>query len=731
MQDGQEWLRNFSEDTVERTAVTFVVNTVLPAMEDALPKLVANQEVLVGTTIPGREYSNCTVASIDVKELSLREKTKYGVVSRKLAWQRLDSPTALILDLSQKVAARTTTWTDRRPLLALILLSRNAKLFDDAVKDLPEAAERADWERLRRTLERATAESKALRTWQKAIETRREGERTAAYRLLLELQASRSAVYERYGGRARKLTAELAVGVAEVAGGALVRESAAQVDNDASAALVKVLLAGARYGAADFPEKADLEPLRRRAVAGLPREGGLLLQLQQVRRQPQHFIIPFARPAAPGIPSLAMRMYQAASEASGNLVPGQADMLAVLEGPCLLELGDWAGAERLGARLQESSLAALPPPARAAAWFSRGLTESRFGVVTEKTITEALRQCVRELGDKADSEFVLLPQVLALEYGIFLRGGEQDLQPYLAATAAPAPRGPTADLRARLILDLAALSLDRRQAEAAARLVPAVFATTGTAAEWGLADAELTLARLSMTRSKDAQALVAAMAGFDSRSINEWNLRLVASIALARDQLNEAVWRTASEWIGLKGMSFGPVGGTAVYDLTLARIGQRLAAGDLKGADDTAAWVLALPHPCLAPYYARLTFVRWGVARLQGGGGTRELGEQVDAASCANRIEKTLARLPRGDAQRDKAKEAMRDSLEGKFWFDWLTASERLANAASQDGRRTVERFAVARLPRAEQILGNGMVDWAERSHPATPGQDRNTPTTP
>jgi hypothetical protein len=428
------------------------------------------------------------------------------------------------------------------------------------------------------------------------------------------------------------------------------------------------------------------------------------------------------------MPSLAIRMCQAARDVEGNLPPGQAETLAALEGPSLLELGDWAGAERLLAKLPENAFAALPPPARAAAWFSRGLTEARFGVAAEKAITEALRQCARELADNAEGEFVLLPQILALEYGIFLRSGEQDLQPYLADAGNLTPRGPVADLRTRLILDLAALGIDRRQTDDVARLVPAVLSATEGAADWGLADAERTLLRLAMARSKDATGLLAAMGELDAHGSNEWHLRLVASAALAREPLDEGVWRAANEWISLKGMTFGPVGGTAIYDLVLARIGQCLAAGDLQGADATAAWALSLTCPCMAPYYARLTFTRWGVARLQGEAGQRELGEQVEAASCANRQEKALSRLFRNETQRDKAREAVHDSLEGRFWLDWLTVADRLGSAGSKDTRRSPERFAPARLPRAEQLLAKGLVEWAGRPPPGNAGQDRGKP---
>jgi serine/threonine-protein kinase len=723
MQAGQEWLLRFADDSTERATVTFIVHTVLPAVEEALPKLAANSGVLVGLKMPGREYPNCTVAAVDVKDITLREQTQYGVAARKVSWQRLDGPTALVLHLSQKVAMRTATWAERRPFLALLLLSRNPKLFDDAVKDLPEATEKADWERLRARLARAAPESKALRTWQKALEAHREGERTTAYRLLLELQATRSGVAERYGERAQRLAGELSAGVPDVAGGTLLRESAAQAAVDAHTALAKVLLASNRYGAADFPERSGMEALRRRILTGLPLEAPLLAQ---VRRQPQHLIVPFGRPVATGVPSLASRMLQAAKETGTEGGAGQTDALAALQGPALLELGDWAAAERLLSNVPDEALAALPPPGRAAAWFSRGLLESRFGTVSEGPITTALHLCSRELTGKADSEFMLLPQILALEYGLFLRSGAADLQPYLAGSGSMAPRGPSSELRARLILDLGALSLNRGQAVTAARLVPSVFAATGAVADWGLSDAELALLRRALAPSTDAKTLLAAMGALDRRSCNERHLRLVASTVLAWDAIDEGVWGRAKEWVSLNSMAYGPVGGTALYDLALGRIGQRLAVGDLKGAEETAAWALGLSSPCLAPYYARLVFARWGIARLQGGAGNRELGETVEAASCASRVEKAVARCFRGETQRDKAKDAVRGRPEGEFWLDWLLTIERLAGTDDKLSQTSGEHAARSRLPRAEEILASGLARWAARSDPQAPGADRN-----
>jgi len=158
------------------------------------------------------------------------------------------------------------------------------------------------------------------------------------------------------------------------------------------------------------------------------------------------------------------------------------------------------------------------------------------------------------------------------------------------------------------------------------------------------------------------------------------------------------------------------VGGTAVYDGALARIGQRLAAADRAGARDTAAWALSLAHPCLAPYYARLVFVHWGLTRLQAPAGARELADLIEAAAAANRTEKALGKRFLNDGLRDKAREVVRDSAEGRFWHDWLTTCDALGPGPRGDAGKVPERSPAPRVPRAEQVLADGLAQWAAKA---------------
>lgn len=713
---GQKLLLEFTEDCAERARTAFCVGTALPALDEVLAKLVANAEVLAGVKLPQREYSRCAVRSVTLAGLVLQEQAQHGVMLRNLAWQRVENPVGVVLHLSRVVAARSTTWRDRRPFLALLLFTRNSKLFEEAVSGLPETPEKAEWEALRDVLDRAAEDGKALRVWQKAVEACEQGERTSAYRLLTEILATRGAVMERYGQRATQLLDIVGPTVPEVAGGRLVREAAEAVTGDPMTALAKLLLASAHYGDVDFPEKSRMDRLLRSALLAMPVPEWLE---QPAQRHPQHVIVAFAQPPQTGVPTFAMRAYLSASAAVENLPPKVSELMPSLEAAAFVELGDWATAGRLLPRLTDPAINPLPPAARASVFYARGLVEARYGAAAGRDVLEALRRCARDQNAGNETgQFALLPQILAVEYGIHERSGERDLQRYWVAGEALSARGPVEPM-ARLALGVAALALDRGAVDVLPSLLPALFGRDANAAAWGLTETDTALLRQALTGSSDPEGLALAMAGIPSRDVTEWHLRLAAAAALSRGGLNDGVWLKATEWTDLDGSTFGPVGGTAIYDLVLLRVAHLVSAGDDVRAGETLAWALEQNHPCLAPYYARLLFVHWGLLRLHGAGASRELSEQVEAAACANRAEKVLARVYVNDSLREKAREATKDSHEGRFWFDWLATCARLGRA--RDAGAPGERAGTARLPRAEQALAAALAGRASATAPGVP----------
>lgn len=727
--EARAWLLRFPEDTPERAQMVFVANTVLPALEEVVPKLVANRQALAGYRLSGRTYGGLTVKDVSLTRLVLQEQTPHGVIARPLPWARVENLVSVLTQLSRVVAGQSASWAERAPLLALTLFGGNAKAHEAAFEGLPETPEKADWQRLRAGLAHAPQENKALQLWQKALAARADGEYAAAYRLLGELQASRTRVRERYAARCGALRDALEPSVPDAAGGKLVREARDLLDKDPAAGLARLLAAANRYGDADFPEKEQLERLRRQAVATVPVAEW---QRDAVQRNPPRFLVPFGecRPCS-GLPVLSLRLHLAAGAGSSRPDAGPGGALPVLEVPALLELGDWEAAARLGERLDENALASLPEASRAGALFARALLEARRGKAGESAAVAALLRCMPAPDAGTDGEYALLPQSLALEYGLFLRAGTADLAAYLAGGKGPPPRGPPGQ-RARFLLDFAALALDRGQTETAGRLLPVLATLDAGAADWGLSPAEAAFVRAALTRPQDARGLAAALSAVPDPEVGERHLRLAVTAALTAGRLDDALWVLLTELGVRKGAGFGPVGGAALYDLAAARAAQRLADGDAAAAEETAAWALALTHPCLAPYYARLLFLRWGLQRLQGPAGVRQLAELVCAAGSANLAEKALSKQFLGETLRAKARNAVRGNPEGNFWMAWLDACAAAGRRPRTEPENPLAGQAALReLPRAERLLAEGLARWNARagaSPPAAPAAGTGLP---
>ncbi|NLF17421.1 MAG: serine/threonine protein kinase [Lentisphaerae bacterium] len=700
LEAGQRLLLEIDRDGVERSRLLFCVNTYLPALDEVLAKLVSNAEVLRGVKMPERPYQRCTVREVTLAGLVLQEQTPHGAILRNLPWARVENPVGVLLHLHRLLAGRVPTWHDRRPFLALILCTRTGKLFNEAMAGLPETPEKADWEGLRQGLEQSQGETKALRAWQRALEACQQGERTQAYASLTEVQASGGILAQRHRDLIERLLAEAGSSVPGVAGGRLVREAAELAESQPDQALGRLLMASARYGDCDFPEKSRVESLQRRALTGLALPDWLQ---QQARQHPNEAVVPFAFLSSTGLRTTALRAFLAGEEAAAGLPPRAAEARSLVELGALAEFGDWAAAGRLLPKFRATALAGLPLMHRAALWTAFGLVATRYGDGAASGVPEALLGCIRDQAASThQGGYGALAQLLAIEYSLCQRRGEGDLADCLPAGTRLSPAG-NESLRLRLLLAVAALAVERGQAAALPGLVMGWGQPERLESEWRAREADRAVLSACLTTSFSAPALTAALASVPMDERREGHLRLAAGAAGRAGVLDDALWEQTVEWCGTHGDAFGPVGGTALFDLLALRVACLLSAGADGDAFAAVEWSLEQRHPCLSPYYARLLFLRWGLLRLHGAGGRSELADRLDAAACANRTEKALGRVFVSDAQRDRARDASRSDPEAQFWFHWLVTCDRLGR---KDGSRApgdgpLER----RLPGAERAL--------------------------
>jgi hypothetical protein len=205
-------------------------------------------------------------------------------------------------------------------------------------------------------------------------------------------------------------------------------------------------------------------------------------------------------------------------------------------------------------------------------------------------------------------------------------------------------------------------------------------------------------------------------AAFASRAraghVNEWELRALVSLLLTCDRLAPETARELADFGGKNGLGFGPIGGSVLYDLTLARVGLALAAGDLAGAVAIVRKTLNLPFSALFPYYPRLLFLRAGLYNLAGGRGhLAALAEQVKASPMASRLEQTLARYMLHES--DSARSRLRARSQCRFWFAWLLGTKRLYEQGGSERDNVMVWFAKEKNNAAEQHLLDGLDSFA------------------
>ncbi|MBN2452072.1 MAG: hypothetical protein JXR77_16920, partial [Lentisphaeria bacterium] len=714
---GNGWMLEYGEESEERDLMLFVVGTVLPALEEALPKLVAGSRALAGARLPGREYAQCTLHEVALNRIVLQERTPHGVMLRSIEWQRHSDPVQWVVYLSRLAQGKAATVEARRSYLALLLFSRYGKLWEEALEGLPATVETRLWDSLRRRLAAAADEGRALRTWRRAVEFCGDGELIQAYRALIELQATRSGVASRYAARIEALLAKTGKAVPENIAGRLVREATQRLAAQPEEALRLLNLAVARYGNTDFPEKKSIEALRLNALKALPLND--VLQ-RSARRSPLDTVVAFGRSSTADVPTyLSMRLYVEAVTAAVDVPPRIARCIPLLQGPALLEMGDWAAAAKELAQPGRTVLGELPPLALASVYYAQALCLSRYRSQDPAEALRGLRAC-RDQGLIPPARIGLPIAAMLAEYALLQRDPGIDPAGYLSPAAVADNSSP--EEGQRYILMAAALQLECGKPTAAAALLTQA-AEDNRGRPSPRRDKEETACLHALLQVMRQDAPVDSLSALPFSSLSQWHLRLLAAVLTATTApVPDRIWLQFTEAVEVKGTTFGPVGGDAVYSVVLARVGERLAARDPAAAAAALDWSLSQPHAALFPYYARLSFLRTGLGRLCGTArGGRDLSDTIAAASCASRIEEALAAAYVGENGRQRAKEAARGAAETRFWYEWLA----LADADGAELAAGVQRLNAVTVAAAERRFARGVGSWcARRDGPAADRQD-------
>ncbi len=626
MQTVQEWLSAHPRNSEAAAFMRFVHDTALPALEELKAKLVQNKDSLLGLSLTTRRRQtivlhDITFVSIEVDAMLPGDRGKYR---QALRWNQAKSE-GLLDELCRLLFLRPeAALADLRTMLAFMAFTGRTSEISRLLQSRPEESlERRHWEMLPKIEAWAgKTEADGLKAWQRLLQACQEGSAATAYALAARLRKSGTVIAGLYREQLDDLLNRCQAAVPEQQGGELLRQAQAAIQQDRHAeAMPALLLAQARFGLADFPEKNGL-PQRLQAVQSkLPSREWLGEQeLRQIDLAP--FV--FHRPSAPwpAWSAIACREAAASERRALSEHPGLAQMTEWSQ----LEMGDWAGplASLEKKLLPISSLE--DQTQKLAATFGAGLLQERFGA-SLRLAENALGQLTagaRQPGNTRPVEIMALP----VRYALLTRlTGRLQPRDYVLWTPGPPPDGGANAVHTFLLLALTAfLEAGDQDAVQAARqsLNHQAAAATDLNPQW-LRQLATTLQQLGET-NPEINFMASPPNG--EGSIAWLRLRLAATgerrLAAAADQpFMTLVETTGAGW---------PLeGGELVYTWLLRRCGDLIAVGDLEGARQRVDWSLKQPWSCLFPYYARLHFLKAGIGLL---GGSR--GPLADGAVCVN-----------------------------------------------------------------------------------------------
>ena len=667
MQAVQEWLSSHQQGNEAVVFMRFIHDVALPALEELKAKLVQNKDTLIGSSMQTRRKQtvvihDITFVSIEVDAMLAGDRGRYR---QSLRWNQARHE-GIVEDLCRLLYLRPgASLADLRPLLAYMAFTGRPQEISRLLQAHPESPERRHWEMLPKMEAWAgKTEADGLRAWQRLQQACLDGNPTAAYSLALRLRKGSTTIAGLYREQLDDLLNRCRPFVPEQQGGELLRQAQAAIQMDQyTDALAPLLLAQARFGLADFPEKSGLSQRLRSLLAKLPAESWLgEAELTQMSLVP--FV--FQRRPAPWPAWAAIACREAANSERRGLRenPGLAQMAEWSQ----LEMGEWTGPLAKLEKKQLSISGLEDPIQRLAAIFGAGLLQERFGA--------NLRQAENTLGQLAtaakqiDNARSLEAMTLPVRYALLTRvNGRRQPQDHVLQTPGPLPAGNANALRTFLLLTVTTfLEADDQDAIKAFRqALKTEAAAHGDQNPWPFQ--QLSTALQKLDKPSQEVDIMSSPPGSEL-SIAWLRLRLASSgqarLSSSSDQpFMELVEADAAGW---------PLdGGELVYTWLLRRCADLIAVGDLEGACQKVEWCLSLPYSCLFPYYARLHFLKAGICLLGGSRGALETAAVcAHAATVASETEKWfLAAIAKRDAP-DAALARLSADHPAQYWCHWL-----------------------------------------------------------
>lgn len=688
-----EWLSSHPQPNDVTPLMVYLRDMALPALADGKAQLVTNKAKVLGRTLTGKRERQFMLQDITYEKIEVQELMPNGHIVRALSWQEFFAEGLVDELFKEAFYARESDPQQWRPYLTYLAFTNQPRALTALVPANPRNEEERHWKMVLFLFEMASGRKlDVLKGWQDLRQSCRLGLSFNAYRLASELRGSRNnSVTTAFADVLDALILRCGEAVPEVQAAALVQRAQQQLRLDPLAALDLCLLAKARGGAGNFPEKSKLEDIQNEALVALASamDSNELDEWDAVpfvlggRSKP----VPHRRYAA----NLLMTQSEGPKSMLRVALPG-------LRTVSLLEMGDWVQASKLIEDKQVTALLERPAMFSYPVLFGRALLAMRYGLDPVATDNAAVALTQLPLGfESLASMYTYAPK-----YALLSRRADREFL-YRFRTLRPGLdlKGADVTLRRLQYLDLSLCLESSRRKDAMDALYAIAEGDAGAAAGFNSEILRADAHRMHEMIRLGTGAFYPPMA---DTALPHYQLRL-ALACVGEQTLTGENDETFMQVVESEGMRWSLTGGDTIYEWLLRRCAADIESGDLAAAVGRVRWALGLPHSCLFSYYGRLHLLMAGLHNLAGQScGHINAHATLQSATVASETEKRLIRLVYYERDGGRSLQAQLGyGHYGHFCVPWLEVSHRLGRGEKVDDLE--QRFSRLPLPMAERRL--------------------------
>ncbi len=687
----EQWLQMYPEPTPEREKASFLLESVLPAVPDLIPAIVAHRHHFQGMTLPGFESRRIRTLDHDGVLLALQIDGSPGHIAHRIAWSELSHPAYYLAFVRRILAEHEMALEEKVPYLAFLTLAGSESAIRAAMEHFPPSQEARTWRRLLHDIQHAEINWRALQTWRQAESAYREGAWTTAHRRLRELRDEPNFVLTRYRQEIEAMEQETVRLVPARQAADLVDAALAAMSENPADSLLALAVAEARYGKLDYSERHTVARIRERALQHLTEER---------RRSDQEILSfwhlpPFVAPSGFDSEPYAWALTRHRQFVEDGQAPQIFNSLQnAYAGLAWLEAGFDSQARSRLEWLDPAEVRNLPRHHLAAFIFARQVLAWRH-LARPPNNQSAVRRLVELAEDIPERRQKAIVFSLALQSAIL--SGHIDLEPELW----PQPRdlwteGARRELKPYILLNLGWLAETGRERRLRV-LADELSANRELLADAGFLDREWLAIKTLVDHLLEGKETPEDFPADSLEALPAAAFRLFY-LALTESATAESLETAQHNRLAtLASASNGPLAALTWLDWLSWRLAQKIRSGRFEAATSLLDHALHLKRPELDCHYPELLLLKAGVELLDGRPtAARDTLEHLQWTTVASPTQSRLATYTPGSPTEPLT--VPQNGLEDNdFWPIWLDLAAQAARpnwAAARDLAESLRRIA-------------------------------------